>query len=198
MGFDQKQTLPYRTKSVFPVPDTGFGLFESACGFTRKTTISPLHATEITRAVADDGRLIRLKFADEVLDHQGKTVPIGRLAQEKEPVIRQKSAVALRSLMNATIHRGTARKGIYSILKRSHLDKIKLGGKTGSLDGNEPKGRYDWFVGYGKSKANKNNGIIITVMLVHQNYVTLRANRFAALLFREWSRRLPVPDKDNT
>src|SRR5690606_1723447 len=53
---DFRDTLPPPARLV--PPDSGFGLAEVASGYTRATTISPLHALRIARAVGGDGRMV--------------------------------------------------------------------------------------------------------------------------------------------
>jgi hypothetical protein len=66
-----------------------------------------------------------------------------------------------------TITKGTAR----SSFRRSLylLNKLEIGGKTGSITGGEPYGKRDWFVSYAKSLEDKTDkGISICVMIVNQ------------------------------
>jgi penicillin-binding protein A len=92
----------------------------------------------------------------------------------------------LQGLMQATVRMGTARKGFHSILKASHLDKIEAGGKTGSLDGEEVPGRFDWFIGYVRLKDDPAKGLAFSIMLVHREYASIHASQLAALLIRDW------------
>jgi hypothetical protein len=63
-----------------------------------------------------------------------------------------------------------------------------LGGKTGSLDGKEPEGRYEWYTGYAHLKDDPGQGIAVAVMLINQTYVGIHAVDLAALLIRDWAR----------
>lgn len=82
-------------------------------------------------------------------------------------VLTSKTAEDLRTLFMATVTEGTAR----ASFRRSQylLQKLEIGGKTGSLTGGEPFGKRDWFVSYAKSQEDKNDkGISICVMIVNQ------------------------------
>ncbi|HLP30777.1 MAG TPA: hypothetical protein VK150_05410, partial [Geothrix sp.] len=92
----------------------------------------------------------------------------------------------LQALMESTIRKGTARKGFHQVLRASHMQKIETGGKTGTLDGEDPKGRYDWFIGYARLKDEPHKGIALAVMLVHGTYASQRSTVLAALLVRDW------------
>ncbi len=184
-GFNRVNQPPIIQTSRYVVPDSGFPLAEVSCGFTQSTTISPMHALTIARAIGDNGELQNLHYVDSAYENNN-ALP---LVKETGTQIMGPSKIRkLQALMQETIHSGTGRRGFYSNLSRAQLDKLEIGGKTGSLDGPEPKGRYDWFIGYARLKDKPHQGIAITVMLVHTNYQSLRAAHFAALLVREWLR----------
>lgn len=190
MGFNREAACI--RPSFYQAPDTGYNLAETACGFTAKTTISPLHALAIARGVGDDGRVRYGSFARTLTD----------LTDRKEIEIRQDTGTVfvsagnlakLQALMEATVQKGTARKSFHQVMRASHMQKIAVGGKTGSLDGTEPKGRYDWFVGYVRLKDDPSRGMALSIMLVHHEYVSVRSSVFAALLIRDW---LAAQEKD--
>src|SRR5690606_4701669 len=84
-----------------------------------------------------------------------------------EQVLSTNTTEDMRELFLATVTRGTAR----SSFRRSKylLEKLEIGGKTGSITGGEPNGKRDWFVSYAKSNEDKSDkGISICVMIVNQ------------------------------
>lgn len=183
MGFNRP--LACINPSIFQAPDTGYSLAETACGFTARTTISPLHALAIARGIGDDGRVRYGAFARSLTDLTGR----------KEIQLRHDTGTAfvsaanlpkLQALMAGTVRSGTARKGFHQVMRASHMEKIEVGGKTGSLDGLEPKGRYDWFIGYVRSKEDPSRGMALSIMLVHGQYANVRSTVLAALLIRDW------------
>jgi cell division protein FtsI/penicillin-binding protein 2 len=185
MGFNQPTLPSCVATSRIEFPDSGFSLAETSCGFTARTTISPWHALQIARGAGDDGRLRVCSFA------QGLT----NLATGARSAIRSDSGRSfvsrdnlprLQGFMQATVRKGTARKGFHSILKASHLEKLEAGGKTGSLDGEETPGRFDWFIGYVKLKDDPSRGLALSIMLVHREYASIHASQLAALLIRDW------------
>jgi cell division protein FtsI/penicillin-binding protein 2 len=185
MGFNQSGLPACVAKSRIEFPDSGFSLAETACGFTTKTTISPWHALQIARGVGDDGRLRPCSFPQTILNlATGKRMPPA--PDTGSQFISPENLSILQGYMQATVRVGTARKGFHSVLKASHLDKLEAGGKTGSLDGEETRGRFDWFVGYVKLKDEPSQGIAISIMLVHREYSSIHASQLAALLIRDW------------
>ena len=185
MGFNQPTLPSCVATSRIEFPDSGFSLAEASCGFTAKTTISPWHALQIARGAGDDGRLRICSFAHSIVNlATGKATPVrpdtGCL------FVSQDNLPKLQGFMQATVRSGTARKGFHSILKASHLEKIEAGGKTGSLDGEETRGRFDWFIGYVKLRDDPAHGLAFSIMLVHREYASIHASQLAALLIRDW------------
>lgn len=171
--------------SLFSPPDTGYALAEASCGFTGLTTISPMHALAIARGIGDDGRLRYPSFARSLTDLTGKQ----ELDPRPEPgraFVSPANLPKLQILMEATVRSGTGRKGFHQVMRGSHLEKLDVGGKTGSLDGLDPKGRYDWFIGYARRKDDPSRGLALSIMLVHGEYANVRSTVLAALLIRDW------------
>lgn len=195
MGFNK--TYACLQPSRFQAQDTGYALAETACGFTSKTTISPLHALALARGIGDDGRLRYGAFARAVTELSGKAVTLRPDAGTA--FVSPANLPKLQALMEATVRKGTARKGFHQVMRAAHLDKLAVGGKTGSLDGPHPhldagitdeaageKGRYDWFIGYARRKDDPTRGVALSIMLVHGEYANVRSTVLAALLIRDW------------
>jgi cell division protein FtsI/penicillin-binding protein 2 len=185
MGFNRDAQSSTIAKSRIEIPDSGFSLAEAACGFTPKTTITPWHALQIARGAGDDGRLRACVFPSAIVDlESGREI---RFASDTGGYfVSPANLPLLQGLMQATVRSGTARKGFHSVLKASHMGRIEAGGKTGSLDGEETPGRFDWFIGYVKMKDDPSRGLAFAVMLVHREYASIHASQMAALLIRDW------------
>lgn len=178
-------------------PDTGdFELAEVASGFTTATTISPLHALRIARAIGQDGRLLPVRFTQELqsLDN-GRVLTLPR--EEAEPFASPSTLQSLRTLMEATVTSGTARRGFRRNMTAEDFARLDMGGKTGSLTGHNPPGRYEWFIGYARRKDHPDQGIAVAVMMINRTYLAVHATELAGLVIRDWSRySIPYPDDD--
>jgi len=187
-GFNRERPCALWGMSQFTAPDSGFSLAETACGFTDRSTISPLHALQIARAIGSDGRLLTPVFATSLTDQKtGLKVPISPV-QNLAKVVDDATLLGLQDLMEATTRIGTARKGFHRAMRANDLNLLKVGGKTGSLDGNDPPGRYEWFIGYANYTRNPAKGIAISVMLIHHEYLAVHASELAAYIIRDWLR----------
>lgn len=126
---------------------------EAASGFTRANTMSPLQGALIAASIANDGVMMEPYIVDSLSSEDGQP-----LYQAKptisETVIDAHAANEMKELMRETIVDGTSRSSFRGF-KRSPYGFIDVGGKTGSLTGNDPQGKYDWFVGYATSDQHK-------------------------------------------
>lgn len=189
LGFNQSILPAGVAQSRIDFPDSGFSLAEVACGFTKKTTISPWHALEIARGSGDDGKLRACSFISSIKNlATGQQMPIQ--FESGNGFLSPANLPKLQALMQATVTMGTARKGFHSILKTNQMDKIEAGGKTGSLDGEETPGRFDWFIGYVRLKGEPSQGLAFSIMLIHREYASIHASQLAALLIRDWLTKL--------
>jgi len=185
LGFNQPQSLSDCSPSRLDIPDSGFALAQVACGYTKSTTISPLHALRIARGIGDDGRLEPLSFTPDLHNiEDGHRVLTTTFVPE--PFISGAALDNLRTLMAATVESGTAKKGFHRAFRSEAPTDLDLGGKTGTLDGEEPIGHYEWFIGYAKHRENPDDGIAVAVMVINQRR-TVHASELAALLIREWA-----------
>lgn len=166
-GFNKKLVEGVNLKpSVFNLAKDQYNLAEYSSGLNRQTLMSPVHGAVIGSIVANGGVLrhpIVIKSLESIDDK--KIIYPG--LKKDEVVLTPSTSEDLRTLFMGTITNGTAR----SSFRRSKylLEKLEIGGKTGSLTGGDPHGKRDWFVSYAKSLEDKNDkGISICVMIVNQ------------------------------
>jgi cell division protein FtsI/penicillin-binding protein 2 len=106
--------------------------------------ITPLHAAQLASTLVD-GKLVRPRWVAGAWDSEGQrvAVPGGEGARQ---VLTPALAAQLRSWLVDTTVRGTARRA-FRTRRGPLLPGIPVAGKTGSLDGTDPKGHYEWFIG---------------------------------------------------
>jgi cell division protein FtsI/penicillin-binding protein 2 len=135
-----------------PVSATGFSpgdlwsVAEAASGYTRETTMSPLHGAMIAGTAINEGVMMRPQLVDAVVDRDGVVLHLPQ-PQVWGRAIAPDAAVKLRRLMTETVQTGTARRSFADFFE-GPLSRVEVGGKTGTLNGEFPRGRNDWFVGY--------------------------------------------------
>lgn len=175
--------MPVESGQAFIPSDDRWAVAEAASGFTRKNTMSPLQGALMAAAIANDGVIPEPYLVRAVRDSAGEMIYKAEPGPGSEPVVDPSSAKELRQLMAATITQGTSRKSFRQIVNGARLAGLELGGKTGSLTGTEPAGKYDWFVGYGRSGERK---IAIAVVTIHERIWRIRSSQVASDFFRHY------------
>lgn len=168
--------------SFTQIPDEkSFHLAEIASGYNRVTTMSPIHGALIASSVAAGGAM-RVPYVIQKVRNQK-----GQVVFDSEPVtaavtLSGEGAERLRDLMEATITEGTSRKSFRPLLKDRKFSELELGGKTGSLMGTQPKGKVDWFVGYGI--GGDSDRLSVAAITVNVNYWTVKSSHLAQMMMR--------------
>ncbi len=111
-----------------------------------KVGLSPLHGAMIASAISNDGVMMVPKLVETVTWENGEEI----YRSKPEPltqVVSQQTAAELKAMMASTVTKGTSRRAFHTGRGIPYIKGVSIGGKTGSLRGNDPKGKYSWFVG---------------------------------------------------
>lgn len=127
------------------IEDDPWVLAEVACGYTRRNTLSPVHGAMLASAIANDGRIAIPYTVERLTNDYGWPVYVGE-PQHLAYAIEPETVEQMRVLMQETVERGSARRPFRGFDRSD----VEIGGKTGSLSGDHPKGRNEWFVGYAR------------------------------------------------
>ncbi|MGE0614219.1 MAG: penicillin-binding transpeptidase domain-containing protein [Bacteriovoracia bacterium] len=186
-GFNQSipSDLPMRKgRSTIEQADP-WSLVQAASGYTLNNTMSPLHGALIAAAVVNDGVMMQPYVVDSLKALSGEL--LYRPTPQVASVIMDATASAkLRALMRETVLRGTSRRAYRSLIRNAKFDEIEFGGKTGSLTGEDPKGKCDWYVGYGSYRGQK---IAVSVLTVHKAYWTVKSAYVARKFLEDYFSR---------
>ena len=151
-------------------------LAEVASGFNRNVLMSPLQGAMMASAIANDGKMMEPYLVQEFLPHESG---LGYQAQPQlmGEVIAPETARELRKMMNDTVRVGTSRKSFRGLVRKSLRADIEMGGKTGSLTGKTPPGKYDWFVGFAKKGSRE---LAMAVLTIHEEKWTVKSSLLAS------------------
>ncbi|MEC4677472.1 MAG: penicillin-binding transpeptidase domain-containing protein [Nitrospirota bacterium] len=138
------------------------GLEKTAAGFG-KVAISPLHAALITSTIANEGIMMAPCMIDFVSNAAGEKL-YECSPREITQAISSNTAHLLKEMMQKTVQNGTVKNIFRRRYREKSIRKISIGGKTGSLRGKEPKGRYTWFVAMAPIE---NPEIVVAAMVVN-------------------------------
>lgn len=129
------------------IEDDQWVLAEVASGWTRRTTLSPVHGAMLASAIANNGRIPVPYSVERLTNQYGWPVYVGA-PRYLDDAIAGQTVEEMRALMQETVYRGSARRHFRGFFDE-HAD-VEVGGKTGSLTGDRPEGRNEWFVGYAR------------------------------------------------
>jgi cell division protein FtsI/penicillin-binding protein 2 len=87
----------------------------------------------------------------------------------------------LREFMVGVTARGTAKSAFRDTRGRPLLGPVRVSGKTGSLSGRDPKGRYEWFIGVAPAEAPR---VAIAAVVVNGPKWWSNAAQIAAQVLR--------------
>ena len=86
--------------------------------------------------------------------------------------------------MEQTIIGGTSRKSFRPLVRDRRFREIEMGGKTGHLTGDNPKGRVDWFIGYAVDDENKK--LAVAAITINKKFWTVKSSYIGQFMFRTY------------
>jgi hypothetical protein len=155
-----------------------FALGRLGCGLAG-CRITPLHAARLAGTLAD-GRLDAPRWMSRVVDGSGRDLPLPAGAESRR-VLSETLAASMREMMVETTVRGTARRAFHP-RGRPLIPGVRVAGKTGSLSGRAPAGRYEWFIGVAPAERPR---IAVAVVVVQGSVWHRSASQVSAQVFRE-------------
>ena len=141
--------------------------------------ITPLHAAQLAASLAH-GELVPPRWVERVWDGHGRELavpPTGTRRRVLSPGITSE----LRSMLVETTRKGTARRAFRDRRGGPLLGSISVAGKTGSLSGQNPDGRYEWFVGVAPADAPR---VAVATVLVQGDLYWRTSSQVAADVLR--------------
>ncbi len=175
LGFNRRfsSDFAFDTGTVNINPEDSWQVAELASGYTRKNTLSPMHGAVLGALAINEGHLLTPVIVQSLTDSSG--IPIYYHEEpKKSPVIDAKTAKQLKSMMQSTIQIGSAKRSFGKVKGETFKD-MTVGGKTGSLTGTDPKGRYDWFVGFAEKEGRK---IAYAMLCINKEKWYVKSARF--------------------
>lgn len=182
-GFNQTfpTDLPVDPSFTDIPEEKNFHLAEVASGYNKVTTMSPIQGAMIAASVAENGMMRVPYIVERVRDSNGQVL------FQSEPVtaavtMTHAGAQRLKELMEATVTSGTGRKSFRSLVRDRKFEELEMGGKTGSLHGDNPKGKVDWFVGYAIGEKSR---LAVAAITVNKEKWTVKSTYLAQSVFRK-------------
>jgi cell division protein FtsI/penicillin-binding protein 2 len=137
--------------------------------------ITPLHAVQLAASLVH-GELVAPRWIERVVDAQGRELRLPPPAAPRRVLSRDITA-ELRSMLVDTTKNGTARRAFRNARGRPLLGTVQVAGKTGSLSGKDPDGRYEWFIGVAPADSPR---VAIATVLVQGDLWWRNSSQVAA------------------
>jgi cell division protein FtsI/penicillin-binding protein 2 len=141
--------------------------------------ISPLAAARLAGVLAR-GELVHPYWIARVTDADGLALALPPRGSPRS-VWPPELAEELRELMVGVTARGTAKSAFRDARGRPLLGPVRVSGKTGSLSGRDPTGRYEWFIGVAPAEAPR---VAIAAVVVNGPKWWRNASQIAAEVLR--------------
>jgi cell division protein FtsI/penicillin-binding protein 2 len=162
------------------VPLERYPLAQTAAGFG-SVRLSPLHAAMIAASVANKGVMMQPYIIETVLDALGQTI-FSSAPRTLMQTVPTEIAATLGEMMKNTVTQGTSRRS-FLLRAKELVARISVAGKTGSLNGDDPPGRYEWFIGF--APADKPEIAVAALVVNNGSAKHLKGSDTAALMMRE-------------
>ncbi len=184
-GFDHSLPidLVVDPSQVLIDPNDEWQIAEAASGYTKLITMSPLHAATMVAAIVNDGVMVEPRLIKDA--HYPDGPLLYSSTQNSRQILESSIAQDMRVLMRETITKGSARKRFRGFFKGEYAD-LDVGGKTGSLTGNNPRGRTEWFVGYGDSGTKQ---IAVAAVVVNKEKWRIKPSSLTRKIFEEYFKK---------
>ncbi len=174
--------FPVEMGVAYVPPEKSFELTEVASGYNKTNRMSPVQGAMIAAAVANHGKMMIPYLVNSLQDEQGKAF------YKAEPldnghIMTSESAAKVRELMEGTVTSGTSRKSFRNLVRNKKFKAIEMGGKTGHLTAENPRGRVDWFVGYAMDDTNS---IAIAAVSINKEKWTVKSAELGQSMFKKY------------
>ena len=166
--------------SRYEKPMDDYALAEVACGFNKRTLISPLHAALVTASIANGGTMMEPWLIKTVRNDAGEVLYQAVPSVLANP-INKKTASRMMVLMEGTVVEGTCRRAFQPLQRKRELRYVDLGAKTGTINGATDQYKYEWLTAFALP-SDGDGGLCLTVMTAHGEKIGVRAKDIARLI----------------
>lgn len=174
--------FPVEMGVAYVPPEKGFELTEVASGYNKTNRMSPVQGAMIAAAVANEGKMVIPYLVKDITDDKGQNLYQAETLDNGH-IMTPESALKVRELMEETVTAGTSRKSFRKLVRNKKFKTIEMGGKTGHLTAENPRGRVDWFVGYAMDEGNK---VAIAAVSINKEKWTVKSAELGQNMFKKY------------
>lgn len=158
------------SKAEYPRTDDDLRLMGAGLG--REVKISPVHAAVMMAAIANGGTMLAPALVDEIRDSKGG-VTFSSRPKVLRNIVSPEVAAQLTKMMSATVSKGTSRRAFHDRRGRPKLADITVAAKTGSINGTDPQGHYNWFAAFAPVDEPQ---IALVALVINQDKWKIKAS----------------------
>ena len=162
------------------IPSDDFLYGRTAAGFGH-VRMSVVHAATMVSGIANYGVMPRPSLVDTIHSPSGK-ISYERSEKPIGTMLQPDTAIEVLDSMEASVTHGTSRKS-FTLAKNSPLAGVRVGGKTGTLSGNDPSGVNHWFVGAAPLDSPE---IAIAVLIIDGRNPRYRSSKVARMMLEKF------------
>ncbi len=171
-----------RSQAILPEGNDALRL--QGCGLDHDLKVSPLHALAITAAFGNKGVMVEPRLVDAA-QKNGKDLPVTpqrTIAQVTSP----ETADQLTRMLLTAVTSGTSRKAFSTPQGRKLVKETKIAAKTGSINGDDPKGYYSWFAAYAPAE---NPRIALVALVINGERWKIKATQLGEVALTSYLRQ---------
>ncbi|MDU0459891.1 MAG: penicillin-binding transpeptidase domain-containing protein [Geobacteraceae bacterium] len=181
-GFNQELLPETPAKpSQASEPQTNNDLMLMGAGLDHDVKISPLHAAVIMSAIANGGRMMAPVLTSSVSDDRGQQKETF-IPREIRRLVSPETASSLTRMLSSTVLTGTSRRAFHDRRGRLLLD-VSIAAKTGSINGDNPKGHYSWFAAFAPLE---NPRIALVALVINPDKWKIKASQVGQQALEEF------------
>jgi len=175
--------FPVETGIAVVPNEKSYELTQVASGFNKLNRMSPIQGAMIAGAVVNNGKMVVPYIVESIKSPENEVVYQGETL-ERGTILSPESVTEIKEMMAQTVRGGTSRKTFRTLVRDRRFHEIDMGGKTGHLTGDNPKGRVDWFVGYAFDEEDRK--IAVAAITVNKEFWTVKSSHLAQTMMKKY------------
>lgn len=183
--FNQEIPADFEVEMGLAVVPTekNYEMTQVASGFNRLNRMSPIQGAMIAASIVNEGKMVIPFLVSDIRNSKDELMYTGETL-DRGQILNPESATKLQEMMAMTVLEGTSRKSFRPLVRDRRFKEIELGGKTGHLTGDNPRGRVDWFVGYGYDEENRR--VAVAALTVNKEFWTVKSSHLAQTMLKKY------------
>ncbi|ABB32996.1 penicillin-binding protein transpeptidase [Geobacter metallireducens RCH3] len=158
------------SRAEYPRTDNDLRLMGAGLG--REVKISPIHVAVMMAAIANGGTMLAPSLVEEIRN-TGNKVTYTHQPRTIRSIAAPEVTAQLTRMLSTTVTSGTSRRAFHDNHGRPRIANVNIAAKTGSINGTDPEGHYNWFAAYAPVE---NPQIALAALVINQDKWKIKAS----------------------